>query len=156
MKKTFPLILLSGVLVGVGFLSGCIFDRNNVKPAQEETPSSPTPAPAPTPEEPSQNDTGESTSTSNVKEFSINARQWEFSPSSISVKKGDRVKLTITSFDVPHGFALPEYNIDELLAPGVTKTVEFTADKAGSFGFFCNVFCGSGHTNMKGMLIVSE
>jgi heme/copper-type cytochrome/quinol oxidase subunit 2 len=33
--------------------------------------------------------------------------------------------------------------------------LRFTPDRAGSFTFLCDVFCGSGHENMSGTLNVS-
>lgn len=91
-----------------------------------------------------------------TKTFSVTAKQWEFIPSTITVQKGDRVKLEITSVDVEHGIAIPEFGVSTELYPGKTATVEFTADKAGTFSFFCNVYCGSGHRDMKGTLRVTE
>lgn len=88
--------------------------------------------------------------------FNVTAKQWSFSPTTITVKKGDRVRLSITSVDVRHGFALPTFDISETLQPGQTTTVEFSADQAGSFSFFCNVFCGDGHGAMTGTLVVTE
>lgn len=99
----------------------------------------------------SQKDTN---SAENVKEFNIIARQWEFSPATINVDEGDKVRLIIKSIDVTHGFDLPDFGINENLAPGKTVTLEFVADKKGSFGFFCNIYCGEGHRDMKGVLIV--
>ena len=90
-----------------------------------------------------------------VKEIEVTAKQWEFIPNPIRVNLGDRVRLKITSIDVSHGFALPDFGVSQRLSPGRTETVEFTADKAGSFTFFCNVACGSGHSGMRGTLIVS-
>jgi heme/copper-type cytochrome/quinol oxidase subunit 2 len=89
-----------------------------------------------------------------VKEFDIEAKQWSFEPSIISVNEGDTVKLNIESIDVTHGFALFEFDVNERLAPGKTVTVEFIADKAGEYTFFCSVPCGSGHGSMNGKLIV--
>ena len=89
-----------------------------------------------------------------LKEFTMTARTWAFEPSEIRVNKGDRVKLTITSVDVAHGFAIPEFNVNARLEPGQQTTVEFTADKAGTFSFFCSVVCGSGHSGMRGTLVV--
>jgi len=89
-----------------------------------------------------------------VKEFDIEAKKWEFVPNPIEVNKGDKVVLHITSTDVTHGFVLPDFDINERLVAGATTDVEFIADKAGSFTFFCNVQCGSGHSGMKGQLIV--
>ena len=91
---------------------------------------------------------------SNVKEFTMTARQWSFDPGTITVNKGDRVKLTITSVDVDHGFALSDFKINEMLEPGKPVTVEFVADKTGTFTFYCSVPCGSGHRDMAGKLIV--
>jgi len=31
---------------------------------------------------------------------------------------------------------------------------EFVADKVGEFNFFCNVYCGEGHSEMGGKLVV--
>ena len=93
-------------------------------------------------------------STGEVKEFTMTAKQWEFIPGTITVNKGDTVKLTITSTDVAHGFNLPEFEVSERLDVGTPVEVEFVADKTGTFTFSCSVPCGSGHGGMKGTLIV--
>lgn len=89
-------------------------------------------------------------------EIQVTARQWSFDPNTITVKKGDKVKLIITSQDVTHSFSLPGYNINVQLSSGTPMIVEFTADKVGEFPFRCSVFCGSGHSSMAGTLIVEE
>ena len=67
---------------------------------------------------------------------------------------GDTVKLTINSIDVTHGFAISEFGVNVTLPRGKTKTVEFVASLAGTYKMFCSVVCGSGHSSMKGTLIV--
>lgn len=89
-----------------------------------------------------------------VKTFDMTARRWEFSPSNIVVNEGDRVVLNITSEDVTHGFTLSAFDVREQLDPGKTTRVEFVADKAGTYSFFCSVYCGSGHSQMRGTLTV--
>ena len=89
-----------------------------------------------------------------IKEFNIVAKQWTFEPGEIIVNQGDKVRLNITSPDVPHGLAINEYNIDKTVNPGETATVEFTADKPGEFTFYCSVWCGDGHRGQNGKLIV--
>jgi len=89
-----------------------------------------------------------------VKEFRMTAKQFAFEPSTIEVNKGDRVRLIVTSTDVPHGIAIREYGINERLEVGKPVTIEFTADKQGTFMAFCSVFCGAGHTGMKGKIVV--
>ena len=88
------------------------------------------------------------------KEINIIAKNFVFDPNIILVNKNDKVRLIVKSIDVTHGLAIPAYNINTNLEPGKTITVEFLADKTGEFDFFCSVFCGSGHREMKGKLIV--
>ena len=89
-----------------------------------------------------------------VVDISIIMRQFEFDPDPLILPLGKKIRLTITSEDVAHGFAVAEYGLNEKLEGGETKTIEFTADKAGTFMIRCSVFCGSGHSAMKGNLIV--
>ena len=87
-------------------------------------------------------------------EIKVTAKKFEFSPSAIHVKKGDHVKLVITAADHDHGFKLEGFQIDQLLKKSEATTVEFTADRAGTFPFECSHFCGLGHKKMKGELVV--
>lgn len=89
-----------------------------------------------------------------VQRFEVTAKQWAFEPSTIRVKQGEHVVLRVTSTDVEHGFTLDAYGIEETLEPFKPVTIEFIASKKGTFTFFCHVYCGSGHGNMKGTLIV--
>ena len=104
-------------------------------------------------------ETKENTTASNkadieTKEFTINAKQSVFEPSTIKVKLGDKVKLTLTSLDVSHGFTLPEFEINETIPAGKSIQIEFIASKKGNFEFYCSVYCGAEHSQMKGTLIV--
>ena len=92
--------------------------------------------------------------TEETKEITMTATKWAFSPSEIKVNLNDKVILHVKSIDVSHGFSLPAFNVNQELEPGKEITVEFTADKKGNFTFVCNVYCGQGHLNMKGNLIV--
>lgn len=90
-----------------------------------------------------------------AKVFTITASQFKFDPDTITVNKGDVVTLKMTSIDVAHGIGILDYGINVDLPPGQEKDVTFTADKAGTFNFFCNVPCGPGHRDMKGKLVVT-
>lgn len=82
---------------------------------------------------------------------------WKFEPSEIRVKRGTAVTLEISvkDDDVPHGFGLQEFEISKSIEPGATEKIEFVADKPpGEYPFFCTIFCGSGHSGMKGKLII--
>lgn len=89
-----------------------------------------------------------------VKTISVEASKWFFRPDSIKIKKGDFVRLEITSTDVAHGFALPAFNIKETIESGKKTITTFLADKSGVFDFFCFIPCGAGHSEMKGQLII--
>ncbi len=90
----------------------------------------------------------------NLKEFVVVAKRFSFEPATLSVQKGDRVRLTLKSADVAHGLAISEYGVDLRAGAGGQNTVEFTADKEGTFNFACSVYCGGGHLEMGGKLVV--
>lgn len=89
-----------------------------------------------------------------VHEVHVSARQFAFDPGEVRVRQGERVRLIITSADVTHGFSILEYSINRQVAPGQTVVVEFTADKPGRFPIYCSVFCGTGHAQHRGVLVV--
>jgi|GEM_PF-1900376 len=89
-----------------------------------------------------------------VKEFTIEAVMWDFSPKTITVNKGDTVRITLVNKDVSHGIGIREFNFSLKADAGQTATGEFVADKEGSYKFFCNIFCGEGHREMAGTLVV--
>ncbi len=89
-----------------------------------------------------------------LKIFSLTAKRWQFTPSTITVNLGDEVRLYMTSLDVTHGFSIPELDINHDILPNQTTVLDFLASKKGTFSFVCSVVCGAGHTQMKGTLIV--
>lgn len=89
------------------------------------------------------------------------ADDWYFEPDKITVSEGDHVRLVIETehsetgtYD--HGIHIPSLGVNEPLAAGETHEVEFIADEAGEHQFYCNVYCGEGHHNMEGEIIVEE
>jgi cytochrome c oxidase subunit 2 len=86
----------------------------------------------------------------------VSAKNFEFTPGEITVKKGEPVVLELTSEDRAHGFSLPDFGVEGKIKPGAVTRLSFTPNKAGKFGFACDVFCGSGHEDMSGTLIVTE
>ncbi len=86
----------------------------------------------------------------------ISASTFEFTPSEITVKKGVPVVLELISQDRHHGFKLAQFHLRADIQPGATEKIRFIPDKAGTFTFFCDVFCGGGHEDMSGILKVIE
>lgn len=89
------------------------------------------------------------------REIKVIARRFEFVPKTITVKKGERIRLAVTSEDVDHGIAIKEFGVDQIVKAKQTKVIELNADKEGRFDFICSVFCGDGHPDMVGELIVT-
>ena len=89
-----------------------------------------------------------------VKEFTLTAQNWEFSPSTIRVNQGDTVVIHARTIEGIHSLLFPDFNINKRLDPGEEVTIQFVADKKGTFSFACSVYCGTGHSHMNGMLIV--
>ena len=87
-------------------------------------------------------------------EISVMARKFDFTPETIKVKVGQQVTLVLTSFDRIHGFKMPEFGIRTEIIPDQETRVTLTPQKTGTFAFFCDVFCGDGHEDMGGTLIV--
>jgi cytochrome c oxidase subunit II len=111
------------------------------------------------------------TSTQDVKVIEVNAKKYEYNPSSIHVKQGTKVQLRITATDHTHGFKIGAFSdgSDQNGSPGLaftspqdcwkiekgqSSTIEFVAQTTGTYSFKCCVKCGLGHGGMKGQLIV--
>jgi|SRR5271157_1301559 len=86
----------------------------------------------------------------------ITAKKFEYSPKDIKVKKDVPVVLEFTSLDRLHGFNCPGLGIRADIVPGKTTSLRFTPNKAGSFPFHCDNFCGLGHEGMTGTITVEE
>jgi cytochrome c oxidase subunit 2 len=86
----------------------------------------------------------------------ITAKKFEFSPAQITLKKGVPVVLEISSGDRKHGFNLRAFGVRSDVLPGKVSRIRFTPDKTGKFTFSCDVFCGDGHEEMTGTVIVTD
>jgi nitrous-oxide reductase len=79
-------------------------------------------------------------------------------PDTIEVNEGDHVTIHLTNIDfdqdITHGFAINGYNLNIEVQPGQVNTVEFVADKAGTFPLYCTNFCSALHQEMTGYFLV--
>ncbi|MBS3078735.1 cupredoxin domain-containing protein [Candidatus Pacearchaeota archaeon] len=83
-----------------------------------------------------------------IKEFTVKAFKFGYSPDTITVNKGDKVKIIINNTDVLHGIRIPDLGLRD------NEILEFTANKTGEFTWYCTNMCGEGHKAMSGKLIV--
>ena len=75
-----------------------------------------------------------------VKEFVVEGKNTAFTPASLTVNQGDQVKITFKNVQGFHDFVLEEFEVDtETISTDKEVVVEFTADKAGTFEYYCSV-----------------
>ncbi len=94
-----------------------------------------------------------------VRTIYIKAYQFYFEPTTIIVNEGEKIRLIISAEDVPHGFEIEGfmiegYNIDTVIRKGTPLVLEFEANEKGVWEFICSIYCGFGHSTMKGVFVI--
>jgi heme/copper-type cytochrome/quinol oxidase subunit 2 len=89
-----------------------------------------------------------------LREFTLQARKYTFTPNTIEVQQDDLVRITLHAGDIAHSFTVDDYRIAKRVAAGQTVTFEFRADRTGTFPFYCNLKVDEGCREMRGRLIV--
>ena len=87
--------------------------------------------------------------TSQPQVIEIKAKKYEFSPSEITLKKGEPVVLRLSSEDRTHGFMVKSLKIDTDIVAGRDTDIAVTPDQAGEYVVICDHYCGTGHGGMK-------
>jgi plastocyanin len=88
------------------------------------------------------------------KDIMVQGGDYYFKPNQLRVKKGDTVNIIFKNVDGTHDFVIDEFKIKtNQITAGRQETVTFTADKAGTFEFYCSVG-DHRQMGMKGTLIV--
>jgi cytochrome c oxidase subunit 2 len=82
------------------------------------------------------------------REINIEAYKFGYSPEVISIKQGEKIRLVIDNTDTLHGIRIPDLNLKG------NEVIEFTADEIGEFDWYCTNFCGDGHREMGGKIII--
>lgn len=86
----------------------------------------------------------------------ISAKKFEYAPNEIVIKKGERVVLVFNSLDRIHGFSAPDLGLRGDIVPDKPLRVVVPTHKAGVYTFVCDVFCGDGHEEMSGTIVIKE
>lgn len=90
----------------------------------------------------------------NSKKITVVGSSFRFSPNEIRVKKGDVVTIVFQNSGGLHDFVIDEFNVKtKQISGGESETVTFTADKTGTFEYYCSVG-NHRQMGMKGNLIV--
>jgi len=83
------------------------------------------------------------------------ARRFEFEPSTITVTVGQPVRLMVRSEDGVHGIEIKKFKVGkDIPRGGQAVIINFTPTTAGEFPIMCSEYCGDGHDDMRGTLVV--
>lgn len=88
------------------------------------------------------------------REFTLTARNYNFSPNRVEAAQDDLIKLTVQSEDVAYGFTIDEYRLSKRVPAGGSTIIEFRADRPGTFSFYSNLSNDARHSQMRGQLVV--
>jgi cytochrome c oxidase subunit 2 len=85
----------------------------------------------------------------------VSARKFAFTPTEISLKKGEPVTIELSTDDVFMGFSVPDLKVRSDIVPGKVMRLKLMPATAGTFPFLCDIFCGDGHETMSGKIVVA-
>jgi cytochrome c oxidase subunit 2 len=74
----------------------------------------------------------------------------------LHIPVGMNVKLTMTTEDVIHNFAVPDFRTKSDVVPGRYTYMWFNATKPGKYRIQCMEYCGLNHSGMGGYVYVME
>jgi heme/copper-type cytochrome/quinol oxidase subunit 2 len=136
-----PMMIIGVVIILaiVGF-AGMKLLTNNTQPASDEAmenqkmTAETTVAPSTVPS------TVMAAESSTAKVVTMDAGSFYYSVKTITVKKGEKVKIVMTSRDMMHDLNIDELDVKlPITKSGETNSIEFTADKVGTFEYYCSV-----------------
>ena len=87
---------------------------------------------------------------------SIRASRRGFSPSSLTLRRGETTRLVLSSADGEHCFAIDELRIEKRIVPGRETRFDLTPDRSGTFAFHCCLESGEAAATERGQLTVTE
>ena len=83
------------------------------------------------------------------------AQMWQFQPAEIYIPVGATVDLYLTSKDVVHGFDIYDKNVNMMAVYGGINKTTIRFDEPGVYKIVCHEYCGVGHQNMQGEIVVN-
>jgi cytochrome c oxidase subunit 2 len=91
------------------------------------------------------------------REIPIVAKRFSFEPARVEVIEGERIRLVVTSEDGVHGLEIKKFRVNKKIPRGRDKvtTIDFVASAPGEYPILCSEYCGDGHEEMKGTLVVA-
>lgn len=73
-------------------------------------------------------------------DFTVTGYNFGFTPSTLTVHKGDHVKISFVNSGGVHDFVIDEFHVaTPRIETNASTTVEFDANQAGTFQYYCSV-----------------
>lgn len=134
-------VIAAAVVLVVGGVGYYLLTQSSNQQAPVQTETAPTETPSVMEKDESvQQKSTDGAMMEKVKTFNISGKNFEFSEKEIRVKKGDTVKIVFTSSNGFHDWTVDEFNAKtKQINTGETSEIEFVADKAGTFEYYCSV-----------------
>jgi len=86
----------------------------------------------------------------------IRASKRGFEPSRVTLRRGETVRIVLSSADVEHCFAIDALRVEKRIVPGRSTRLDLTPGQAGSFPFYCCLESGDAAVAQRGELTVTE
>ena len=145
MNNKFISIVVVIILIAGGFL---LFKNKTIAPTDGEINNN-MPVPGSDVEETEVVEEAAQTNPTGIKEFSIDEVPFSLSPSTITVNRGDTVRITVKNKQGTHDLKIDEFNAStRVLNVGEEQIITFVADKVGVFEYYCSV----GNHRAQGMV----
>ncbi|MBI4130616.1 cupredoxin domain-containing protein [Candidatus Roizmanbacteria bacterium] len=132
-------MMIAAILVVIGIGAYLLLGKQNTPQTEEAGNQQETLMEETTP--PSESVSDESTmEESGVLEVQMEAGSFYFTPKEIRAKLGQAVRINLTAIDLMHDFNIDELGVDgPIMKEGESTTIEFVADQAGEFEYYCSV-----------------
>lgn len=154
MNKVIIAVVVIALLAGAGYVLSQNRMMQSTTPSETQTTmdqSNPTAMPSTAMES---SPSGTASSSASVVELTVTGSNYKFEPATLTVKKGDTVKITFKNSGGMHDFVIDAFNVKTKTIPsGQSETVQFVASKSGTFEYYCAVG-NHKQMGMKGTLTV--
>lgn len=84
------------------------------------------------------------------------AKMWAFDPLEVRLPPGADVDLYLSALDVTHGLYVERTNVNLMAVPGSVNAARVQFADEGEYGVICHEYCGTGHQNMMGKIIIAR
>ena len=86
----------------------------------------------------------------------IEASREGFRPDRLTLRKGEPVRIVLTSADGPHCFAVDAFRVEKRILPSRETTIDLSPEEGGTFPFYCCLEKGAASERERGEIVVTE